>query len=111
MPATTLGSAPSMPATTMMTRAEERRSRCAEHAMDAGDADVVHAIDGVAHHLRGDRGLFGDRLIGGAGGAQRDRALAGRRVALHGDAPRELVILGVRHDAPAPRSTPPHPRE
>ena len=28
--------------------------------MQAGDADVVQAIDGVAHDLGGHRGLFGD---------------------------------------------------
>ena len=50
--------------------------------------------------LSRDRGFFGDRLIGGAGRAQRDRALAGARVALQRDAPRHLVILGVRHDRP-----------
>ena len=43
-PPTTLGSAPSMPATTTRTsRAAQQRSRSVEQAVDAGDADVVDA--------------------------------------------------------------------
>ena len=31
--------------------------------MNAGDADVVHALDGIAQQLRRDRGFFGDERI------------------------------------------------
>jgi hypothetical protein len=63
--------------------------------MNAGDAHVVHALDGVAEDLRGDCRFFRDRLVRRARGAERNRSLAGRAVALHGYAPRGLVILGV----------------
>jgi hypothetical protein len=49
-PATTLGSAPSMPATTMITRAAARRARSPSSG-GAGDADVVQPVDVVAHQL------------------------------------------------------------
>ena len=52
-PETTLGSAPSIPATTMMTRAASRRCAFAEQAVESGDADVVEAVDLVAHELGG----------------------------------------------------------
>ena len=38
----------------MMTRAASRRSCSREQPVEAGDADVVQAIDRVAHQLRGD---------------------------------------------------------
>ncbi len=49
-----------------------------EQAVEAGDADVVQPVDRVAHDLGGDRGLLGDRQVGGAGGGDEDRAPAGR---------------------------------
>ena len=81
MPATTLGSAPSMPATTIMTRADFEPIALREHAVDAGDADVVDAIDRVAHKLGRDRRFFGDRQSDGAGRTQHDRSLPGVDVA------------------------------
>ena len=81
-PATTLGSAPSMPATTMMTRAAARRRALAEQAVESGDADVVQPLDVVAHQLGRARRLLGDRQVGGAGGGDDDRALARRDVLL-----------------------------
>ena len=39
----------------------------AQETMQAGDADVVETINGVAHELRRDDGLFGDRQVGCAG--------------------------------------------
>ena len=77
MPATTLGSAPSMPATTMITRAPSRRDALREQAMQARDADVVQPIDRVAQQLGGHRRFFGHRHVRGAGAAQRNRAHAG----------------------------------
>ena len=53
-PATTLGNAPSIPATT-------------EQPMESGDADVVNPLDGVAHQFGRQRCLFGDGLIRRAG--------------------------------------------
>ena len=44
--------------------------------MDAGDADVVEAIDRVAHDLGGDRRLFRDVEIRCAGARDDDRAVA-----------------------------------
>ena len=46
----------------------------AQHAVNAGDADVVEPLDAVAHHLGGDRGFFRHRKIGRAGGGDDDRA-------------------------------------
>ena len=80
-PATTLGSAPSMPATTMMTRAAFRRACSPSSRWSAGDADVVEPVDRVAHQLGGDRRFFGDRQVGGAGGGDEDGAAARRDVA------------------------------
>ena len=44
-PPTTLGSAPSIPATTMMTRAAVSRDVLSQQAVKPGDADVVQAVD------------------------------------------------------------------
>ena len=44
-PPTTLGSAPSMPATTISTAALAQALVLGEQAMEAGDADVVQALD------------------------------------------------------------------
>ena len=52
----------------MMTRAAEQAGVFGEQPVEAGDADVVQPIDGVAHDLGGDRRFLGDRQIGGAGG-------------------------------------------
>ena len=38
-----------------------------EQTMEAGDTDVVEALDGRAEELCGDGGLFGDGEIAGAG--------------------------------------------
>ena len=78
-PPTTLGSAPSMPATTMMTRAAIEAVVFAEQPVEAGDADVVQPIDRVAHDLGGDGRFLGDRQVGRAGGGDQDRAAARRR--------------------------------
>ena len=67
-----------MPATTMMTRAASRRVAPAEQPMDAGDADVVQALDVVAHQLGRVRGFLGDRQVRGAGGHHENAALPGR---------------------------------
>ncbi len=48
-PPTTLGRAPSMPATTMMTAAASRPAALAEQPVEAGDADVVEPLDLDAH--------------------------------------------------------------
>ena len=108
-PATTLGSAPSMPATTMMTRAASRRALLAEQAVEAGDADVVEPLDVVAHQLSGaappPRRPAGPRCrrrrrgcvpLPGATSPLRKRMM-----------PRVGVIDGVGHDARARRRTPP----
>ncbi len=46
-----------------------------EQAMDAGDADVVNAVDGAAEELGGDGGLFGDGDVAGAGADDGDCCL------------------------------------
>jgi len=48
--------------------------------MEAGDADVVEPLDGVAHHLAADRGFVRDRQIRGARGHDQERACGARRV-------------------------------
>ena len=54
----------------------------AEQAVQAGDADVVEAIDRVAHQLRGDRRFLGDGQIGRAGARDQHGADAGWNLAL-----------------------------
>ena len=66
----------------MMTRADVEARALAEQAVEAGDADVVEALDVVAHQLGGERRFFGDRQVRRAGGGDDDRALAGRDVLL-----------------------------
>ena len=72
--------------------------------MEPGDADVVEAVDVVAHELGGARGFFGDRQVRRAGRGDEDRALARRDVLL---AERDDGCIGVirrvRHAARAPR--------
>ena len=60
----------------MMTRAACEAFALAEQPMQAGDADVVEALDVVAHQLGGARRLFGDRQVGRAGGGDDDRAVS-----------------------------------
>ena len=50
-PPMTLASAPSMPATTMMTRAPIEAIALGEQAVKPGDADVVQPVDVVAHDI------------------------------------------------------------
>ena len=59
----TLGSAPSIPATTIRTRAALQAFVLVQQTMQAGDADVVETIDRVAHDLRGHRRFLGDGKI------------------------------------------------
>ena len=40
--------------------------------MNAGDADIVEAVDAVAHELGGELGFFGDGNVAGAGGDDAD---------------------------------------
>ena len=47
-----------------------------QQAMKAGDADVVQAIDAIAHQLERHGRLLGDRQVGRAGARDQDRALA-----------------------------------
>ena len=51
----------------------------AEQTVEAGDADVVQAVDVVAHQLGRARRFFGDRQVGRAGRGDQDRALARAR--------------------------------
>ena len=68
-----------------------------QHAMDAGDADVVDAVDGVAQQLGRHRRFFGDRDVGRCPPSRaRSCPCRAAHVALHGYAPRQLVILGRR---------------
>jgi len=57
-----------------------------EEAVDAGDSDIVEMLDAVAHEFGGDDGFFGDGDVAGAGGDNRDHALAVElAVAVEGD--------------------------
>ncbi len=69
--------------------------------MQAGDADVVDALDAVAHQLGGDRGLFGDGKIRRAGRRDDDGAFAGLDVLLpQSDERRVGVIRRIRNGGP-----------
>jgi hypothetical protein len=63
-----------------------------EQTMQTGDAAVVDALDAIAERFGDERGFFGDRKIGGAGGSDDDEAdrVDGRRT--HDDETREGVI-------------------
>ena len=67
----------------MMTRADDEALALAEHAMNAGDADVVQPLDAVAHQVGGDGRLLGDRQVGRAGGGDDDGAPSRRGGTLH----------------------------
>jgi hypothetical protein len=67
-----------------------------EQAVQSGDADVVEAIDAVAHQLRGDGRFLRHGEIRGAGGGDEDRSAAARRVSeIERDAAGQLVIFSV----------------
>ncbi len=66
----------------------------AEQAVDAGHADVVQAVDVVAHQLSRAGRLLGDRQVGRAGRDDQNAALAG------GD-----VLLTQRDDGRSRRNT------
>ena len=73
-PATTLGRAPSMPATTTITAALRSRSRRPRIRCRPATPDVGHQL-GAAAEVRGHQlGLAGDRQVGGARAAPRRRA-------------------------------------
>ena len=78
-PETTLGSAPSMPATTIEHARLAELRQVVEQAVQPGHADVVDPLDVVAHQLGGDGGLLGHRQVGGAGADKADAASAPRR--------------------------------
>ena len=60
--------------------------------MNAGDADIVEAVDAVAHELGGELGFFGDGNVAGAGGDDADDAFTSDlAIAFDGDGPGELV--------------------
>ncbi len=61
--------------------------------VQAGHAAVEHALDMVAHRLRGDRGLLGHRQIGGARADDDDQPDAVSRDRLDHDHSRGLVHL------------------
>ena len=58
----------------MMTRAADQAGVLGEEPMKTGDADVVEAVDGVAHELGRDRRLFRDGQVGRSGGRDDDGA-------------------------------------
>ena len=45
-----------------------------EEPMDAGDPDIVQAVDLIPHNLGRNNGFFGDRQVGGPGGNDEDAA-------------------------------------
>ena len=61
--------------------------------MQARHADVVVTRDLRAHHPGRDRGLFGHRQIGGAGGDDGDAPAGGERVGVEPGAAPVLVVL------------------
>ena len=81
----------------MMTRAPSSAVALGQQPVQAGDADVVEAVDVVAHDLGRDRRFLGHRQVRSPGRADEDHALA----ALDGhaplDDPRLLVEDGVGH--------------
>ena len=68
--------------------------------MEAGDADVVHPIDLVAHDLRGDGRFFRDGQVGRPGGRDDNDAPSGGAFPATRDRPGELVKDGVGHFLP-----------
>ena len=93
------GRAPSMPATTIMTRAAVEAVLGGEQAVQAGHAHVVQAVHAVVHDLGADRGLLGDGLVRRAGRGDQDRPDPGRDFAGPPlDDPRGLVVDGVGDD-------------
>ena len=71
-PATTLGNAPSMPATTTSTLARRMFSDLASNRCRPGHADVVNPFDAVAHDFRRDRRFLGHGQITRAGANDAD---------------------------------------
>ena len=57
------------------------RVELVEQAVQAGDADVGDAVDGVTHELGGDGGLLQDRQVGCATAEREGAGQRGRRVA------------------------------
>ncbi len=53
-----------------------------QEAMNAGNADVVQPIDGVAHKLGGDSGFFGHRQVGRSGARDEQGAVSPRDLSL-----------------------------
>mgnify|MGYP003694277277 CR=1 FL=1 len=109
-PPTTLGSAPSSPATTTSTRARAARCAVREQAVEPRDADVGDQLGAAAQHARGD-----ERLLGAPAGprcpAHSDEhaavrgAARARASAQHDDRAGALVDLGVRERvAQSPRA-------
>ena len=93
-PPTTLGNAPSMPATQITTRAFINAALWLQQAVDAGDAYVEDVFDLIAHESSGKHGFFGNGNIAGAGGDHRDDAFARRSfVAFDGDSAGERMEL------------------
>ena len=67
-----------------------------EQPVQPGHADVVHAHDLVAHEIRRERRLVGDRQITRPGAQHRDGAGSlGQASGLDRDAPRRLVVHGI----------------
>ena len=94
-PATTLGSAPSMPATTMITFARWMALQTPKQPVHAGHAHVGDSLHAIAHDLGGDGGLLGDRQVAGAGADHGDGAgPLGQGLALDGHTPCQLVMHG-----------------
>ena len=74
MPPTTLGSAPSMPATTITTRARCDLLAGRQQSMQPGHPHVHQPLHRMAEGLGHHRRLFGYRKIAGAGGDDEDGA-------------------------------------
>ena len=65
-----------------------------EEAVDAGDANVVEVFNAVPHQARGEKGLFCNGDVAGAGGDDKDGSLPGDfRAAFDGDDAGELMEL------------------
>jgi hypothetical protein len=66
--------------------------------MQSGDADVVQTLDDVAHHLGGDRRLFGDGYVRSSRRGDKNVALDGSVGEPSFDNPGRLMEDGIRHD-------------
>ena len=66
--------------------------------MQAGDADVVQAVDVVAHHLGGDGGFLGDGYVRSSCRGDKNDTLAARSLHATLDDPGLFVETRIRHD-------------